>query len=411
VFKFEKQEIKLALKLAFKYFFSLRSSILKLNFTLSILGIIIGSLALILSQAVINGFEKALLEKLIRGNGDLVFLLDIPYQNIKAYEKVLEKEENIKAVSPYVYYPVMLENPYFKTYSGAILRGVDVEKEKKVSNFYKNLKFGTWDSLKNIGYGIFGYTLLNNLGATLNDTIKVVSPIGKKTPFGYIPKVGYIRVGGAFSLGLYQFDNNFVLVSLETLNKVFGVNKINGFIIKLKDFSRLKETEEKLRLKFPEAQVQSWIEINKSLFSSLKLEKLAMFFITTLILVVASFNIMSFLVNNIFLRAKDIAILKTLGTKNSTIKYMFLFQGLFIGIIGITIGNILGITISYVLDKYKLIKLPPQSYFIDYLPFKLSLKSLIWINLVTFLICIISSKISLRRLSELSITEILRNYR
>ena len=95
--KFEKQEIKLALKLAFKYFFSLRSSILKLNFTLSILGIIIGSLALILSQAVINGFEKALLEKLIRGNGDLVFLLDIPYQNIKTYEKVLEKEENIKA--------------------------------------------------------------------------------------------------------------------------------------------------------------------------------------------------------------------------------------------------------------------------------------------------------------------------
>ena len=407
----QKRDIKLALKLAFKYFRSLRNSILKLNFILSILGIIIGSSALIISQAVIQGFQSVLLEKLLRGNGDLVFLLDIPYKDISKYEKLLMLDDNIKAVCPYVYYPVMLSYSKFKTYSAAILRGVDPKKEILVTNFDKNIKLGDWKNLNKIGYGIFGKSLVENLGLYLNDTVQVISPIGKKTPFGYIPKVGYLKVGGIFSLGLYQFDNNFILVSLDTLQKIFGVKNIDGFLIKVKDFSKLADTEEKLKLKFPEAQIQSWIEINRSLFSTLKLEKLAMFFVTALILVVASFNIMSFLANNIFLRAKDIAILKTLGTSNLALRYMFLFQGIFISIFGIILGNILGIGISYIFDKYKLIKLPPQSYFVNYLPFKVEFSNLIWINTVTFLICLISSKLALKRLSELSITDILRNYK
>jgi len=407
----QKRDIKLAFKLAFKYFKSLRNSILKLNFILSILGIIIGSSALIISQAVIQGFESVLLEKLIRGNGDLVFLLDISYKDIPKYEALLKLEENIKAVCPYVYYPVMIRYSKFNTYSAAILRGVDPEKEVLVTNFDKNIKLGSWESLNKVGYGIFGKSLAENLGLYLNDTVQVISPIGKKTPFGYIPKIGYLKVGGIFSLGLYQFDNNFILVSLETLQKIFGVKKINGFLIKVKNFSKLEETKIRLQLKFPEAQVQSWIEINKSLFSTLKLEKLAMFFVTALILVVASFNIMSFLANNIFLRARDIAILKTLGTSNLALRYMFLFQGIFISILGILIGNILGVGISYIFDKYKLIKLPAQSYFVDYLPFKVEFSNLIWINTITFLICLISSKLALKRLSELSITDILRNYK
>jgi lipoprotein-releasing system permease protein len=209
---------------------------------------------------------------------------------------------------------------------------------------------------------------------------------------------------------MYQFDSSLILAHIETVRKKLGLgNGVTGIMVKLDDPERAKEVERKIENTLGEDYVaQDWISLNKSLFSALKLEKLAMFLILSLIVIVASFNISSLLMMNVNSRAREIAILKAVGAFDSFILKVFIIRGLFIGVVGTVIGEFLGISISLFGEKYRLFPLPPDVYYIDHLPFKLHISDCITAAVAAIFISILATIYPARRAARTNPVKILR---
>jgi lipoprotein-releasing system permease protein len=225
---------------------------------------------------------------------------------------------------------------------------------------------------------ILGAELAKHLGASLNDAIQVVSPLGTMTPMGMMPKMKRFRVVGIFYSGMYEYDNTMAYVSLESAQKFFGMGaRVTGIEIKTTDIYKVKEIGNEIRRKmgFP-FWTKDWMEMNRNLFSALKLEKIAMFIILVLIVLVAAFNIISTLIMVVMEKHKDIAILKSMGASSRGILKIFVIEGGVIGVVGTTFGTILGLGAAFNLEKitelvenlfgFKILR--PDVYYIDKLP-------------------------------------------
>jgi len=231
------------------------------------------------------------------------------------------------------------------------------------------------------------------LNVWVGDSINIMSPVGRKTPLGFLPKLKEFKVAGIVEFGIYEYDSTFVCMSLENAQSFFDLNgAITGIQLKIKDPFNPSLVKEKLekRLDFPYI-VRSWTDMNKSLFQALQLEKFAMFLVIALIVVVASFNISSLIATKSREKRKEIAILKTIGADSNFIKKIFISQGLIIGFIGTTLGLIIGLSVVYIGDTFHLVKLNPEVYLINYLPMKISILEVFIIALSSMFICFLSS--------------------
>lgn len=351
-------------------------------FFISVLGVVVGVGALIIVNSVMSGFQDAIKERLLSANADIIVMKKDagPFIRYKYALRKIEEIKHVKGAEPFVYIPVMAVGSSSSTASSASLRGCEPESEPKITSIPKHMVLGDWELFKRFKNGVvIGRILADNLGITVGDRIKLISPLGIKTPFGVIPKSAIFTVVGIFEVGMYQFDSSLILGKLSEVKKAFGLGEgVSGIMVKIDSLKNLKVVKNQIRKILGNSySVQDWISLNKSLFSALKLEKLAMFLILTLIVLVASFNISSLLMVNVNNRSREIAILKAMGAQNGFILKIFVFQGLAVGLIGTVIGEVIGITISILGEKYKLIPLPPDVYYIDHLPFKLHLSDCI----------------------------------
>ncbi|SNR79249.1 ABC transporter permease [Desulfurobacterium atlanticum] len=378
-------------------------------FLIAILGVVVGVAALIIVNSVMTGFQSAIKDRLLSSNADIIVMdAGIEKSNLKEAEKKILKLPHVKGAELFSYTPVMVsagENAF----SSGNLRGCVPDREPKVTNIPRHLVAGSWDIFKKEKNGVvIGETLANTVGVTVGDRITLISPLGIKTPFGYIPRTGKFTVTGIFNVGMYQFDSALILAHIDTVEEVFGV-KPAGIMVKLDSPDNVKLAEKEIRKAVGDSFiVNDWISMNKSLFSALKLEKLAMFLILTLIVIVASFNISSLLMMNVNHKSKDIAILKTLGAKDRFILKVFMTQGFLIGVIGTIIGEIIGIGISFLGEKYKLIALPPDVYYIDHLPFKLQLSDCIIAGVAAILISVLATIYPARKAAKTDPIKVLR---
>jgi lipoprotein-releasing system permease protein len=376
-----------------RYLSARRKQIFTLFTTLvGISGITLGVAALVVTLSIMNGFQNEIRDKIL-GTQAHILLLPNGEKVFKPAPEILNQVTNLPEViagSPFIYGQTLLRARNKSV--GAVLKGIIPEEEIRVTNLTRQnptINLTTLNSSE--PRIILGKELAKNLGVSLGEEIFLFS-LQQETNFTgmTLPKIEKIRVAGIFESGMYEYDNSLAYISLRKAQEIFNLGQgITGYQLKIKDIyqaDRLADKIEKL-LGFS-VWARPWTSMNKNLFSALKLEKIMMFIVLTLIILVAAFNIFSTLMLMTMEKIKDIAILQALGAKKKNILRIFLYEGLSIGILGIFSGSILGIVISKLLDRYQFIKLPADVYYIQNIPVKI-------MPLDIFLICVSALLISL----------------
>ncbi|MBN1382101.1 MAG: lipoprotein-releasing ABC transporter permease subunit [Deltaproteobacteria bacterium] len=419
------------LQISLRYLRAKRKQVFVSVITLiSVLGIFLGVAALIIVLAVMSGFENDLRNKILAMNSHIV--LTAYTGAMEDYDNVMKEVSTVKGVvasTPFIYSQAMLKNG--ENITGVVLRGIAPDRALKVINLGR-MREGSIDYLSknkrahlpvkgqaaDLPGIIIGKELAKNLGLMLFEPASIVSPMVVATPFGTVPRIKKFMVVGIFDSGFYEYDSGLAFISLKDSQDLMNMNDaVTGIEIKVVDIYKAdaiaKEIKHKLGYPF---WVRHWMEMNKNLFSALRLEKRVMFIILSLIVLVAAFNIISSLIMVVMEKNKDIAILKTMGATAASIMRIFIFQGLIIGIIGVVTGLIAGLLVAFNINSistyierlfgFKI--LPGDVYYLSELPSQVNYGDISIIVIGTILICFLSTIYPSWRASKLDPAEALR---
>ncbi|MEF3254893.1 MAG: lipoprotein-releasing ABC transporter permease subunit [Deferribacterales bacterium] len=341
---------------------------------IAIIGIILGVATLIVVTCVFTGFENNLKEKILGANSHIIVnRVDGGYiDNWSVAESKIRGVKGVTAVSPFIFSQVLLSGP--NNVSGVMLRGIIPEKESQAINIKQFITTGKFEdithSFDNKSGIILGKDLALSLGVRLYDEVVMIAPFGKKGPFGFTPKMQKFYVVAIFDSGMFDYNNSLAFIDIKSAQQFFELGDVvSAFSVKVSDIDAAPKIAKDIAvsLDFP-FWARDWLSMNKNLFSALELEKAAMFVILTLIVIVASFNIVSLITMTVKDKRRDIAILRAMGASEKMIQKIFIKQGMIIGILGTLIGNILALIICLILKNYKIISLPKDVYFMDRIP-------------------------------------------
>ena len=397
---------------------------------ISIAGIFLGVAALIIVIAVMNGFENDLRTKILGINSHVIVMDHTG--GMRDSPRVMQEVSQVPGVvasTPFIYSQAMLKNGDRVT--GVVLRGIATKDALKVINLGK-IREGSLDYLKEGTQSIaglkpelsglpgilIGRELAKNLGVFLFETVYIVSPAGVSTPMGMVPRMKPFVVVGIFESGFYEYDSTLAFISLKTCQEFLNMGDlVTGIEIRVDDIYRAdgiaKQIEKKLGYPY---WARNWMEMNRNLFSALKLEKRVMFIILSLIVLVAAFNIISALIMIVMEKNKDIAILKTMGATRSDIMKIFIFQGMIVGALGTILGCLAGLAVAFNLEAisrfveqlfgFKI--LPGDVYYLSELPSQVNFGDVGIIVAGTMLISLLSTIYPSWRASRLDPAEALR---
>ncbi|MDD5687687.1 MAG: lipoprotein-releasing ABC transporter permease subunit [Elusimicrobia bacterium] len=387
--------------IALRYFWATRRKFFSALLTIiSISGIAVGVMALVITLSVMNGFQSDIKEKILSLSPHITIYSDseIPKEAINL--------PGIKNSSKFVYGQMILRKG--RNASGVIVKGIIPDEEKNIISLEKTLRNRNINVLKEKTVFI-GSELSKNLLISIGDKIILVSPFGETSAFGIIPRMEMFTVADIFESGMYEYDSTLVYLNMSDGKRLFGKDGIIGVGLKTDDLFKADEISQAIRKKLDFGYtVKSWGEMNKNLFSALKLEKFMMFLILTLIVVVATFNVISLLIVTTVEKIHSIGILKAIGTQSTSIMKIFLNLGFIIGIIGTTVGCVLGIFVSFILKRYKFIKLPADVYYIDRLPVKIVFSDILLIVVVSIIITLLAASYPAWKGSKIEPGEALR---
>lgn len=377
--------------IALRYLKSKKQKGISFQTFVSIGGVAVGVMSLLVVISVMTGFQQDIQKKILGVSAHAVVLsADGTIPNYENLISTLKKENHVISASPFVLGQIMVS--YDKEAQGVYIRGINPSEEKTVTDIQAHMKEGSLDALKNPPDGkpgiILGYELASRLGAFKGDTVRVISPTGELGPLGMLPRVREFKVVGVFEVGMFEYDSNLVLTDLKSAQDFFGLgNRVNGLQLKLDDIYKAPEVRSAISSKLGMPYyVKDWIQMNRNLFAALKLEKITMFVILTLIIIVAAFNIVSTLMMNVIEKQREIAILKAMGASKRGIMGVFMIQGFMIGVIGTIIGMAGGFVLGYLLNTYHLIKLPADVYYLSHLPAKMSVQDFVLVSISALLI-------------------------
>jgi lipoprotein-releasing system permease protein len=396
---------------------------------ISILGVAAGVASLIVALAINNGFRQDLQQRLL-GSTSHVSLLRVQSDGIKDWPALLNRlqhEPHVVATAPAIYEQVLISRgPRAR---GAVLKGMIPAYERRVSDLLSTVRIGAADALEEPSGGaasgpdstrnnnstskrtgedaratsdptstaadksvhptsadsladvhervagmppiILGKDMADELGARVGSVVLVTSPQGELTPFGMVPKYNRFRVVGIFNSGFYDYDTSWAFTRLSDAQRLFGLGDLVSVMqFKVDDIYQADNIAKQLEQAAGSGfMATSWMEQNRALFRALRLERLVTFITIGLIVFVAALNILISLTMMVMEKTKDIAVLLSMGTRKSQIRRLFVAQGVLIGLIGTSIGLVLGFAFSWAGARYHLISLAPEVYSIDYVPF------------------------------------------
>lgn len=370
---------------------------------ISVLGISIGVMALIIAIALITGFHNDVQDKILGSTAHLM-VSDLTEEGIENYPDLIKEIEAIQGVvmaSPVIYDKVLITGLY-KT-DAALLRGIDFDLERQSSTWLDELEQGQIPDSDAPRPGIvLGSELAYNIGAGVGDEVRVYTSATRLSPMGLMPKMRRFEMTGIFQTGLFEFDSTSALINLKTAQKIFSLdNKVNMIQVRIAEIFKAPDMKEDVEnLRPGEVYVTTWMELNESLFSALKLEKKLMFLTITLIVIVAALNIIATLILMVMEKTRDIGVLKAMGANAKSIKKVFFLQGAFIGIIGTAVGTFLGLVWCWFANTFELIKVPSDIYEIAFVPFHIKFYDLLFIILVALLISFLSTIFPAHRASK-----------
>ncbi|RLC48323.1 MAG: hypothetical protein DRH57_02405 [Candidatus Cloacimonadota bacterium] len=391
-----------------------KKELFSLDSIISITGIIIGVIALTISLSLFSGYQKIIKDIILGVNSHIYIFkfsnLQITQQEYQKLEKYLYSQQEIEAVSPFIYTEAMISHS--DKIAGIILRGVYPELEKNTTSFAKFISQGKINIEDN--QAIIGEKLAQRIQSNVGDTIKLIIPISAKlSPVGMIPKTKKVLVSGIYSSGMYEYDNSYVYLNMHTSQDFIGVdNTYTGIAVKLRT-EHLDDTiiiSERIKKYLPfEFRLTNWIELNGNLFALLTLEKWVLYIILSFIILVAAFGMVSSLIMHIVEKRKEIGILKSFGVANHKIKSIFIVKSYILGLIGIILGLLLGYIGSQILGNSRIISLDSDVYFIDHLVVENNPYNYMLIFATAVIIIVIASLIPLRKISKLNPVDIITN--
>ncbi|MBC8439767.1 MAG: lipoprotein-releasing ABC transporter permease subunit [Deltaproteobacteria bacterium] len=379
---------------------------------LSVAGVTLGVMALVVVIAVMSGAETDFRKRIL---GLEPHILVMNYSGkFDAYSHLLtalNQKKQVKGASPILFAQAMIRSSH--SFSGVMVRGIDPETGfnlvKGFNSEQLKKKFEKEKQNENLPGIILGHELARSIGVSKGDKVILMSPNGFISPMGHIPSMKRFVVTDTFDSGMYEYDSAMAYVHLTQAQQLSGAkNQISAIGIWTDDVFNVKSVTANLKDLFTSPfYLRDWMDINKSLFAALKLEKTAMFIILTLIILVAAFNIASALIMMVMEKNKDIAVLKAMGATNKSIRKIFIFQGMIIGFLGTFIGTLSGVIICFILKKYNFIQLP-DAYPFSTLPVQLEYLDVLVIAVSAIIICFFSTLYPSYKASKMNPVEAIR---
>jgi len=382
---------------------------------ISILGVLVGVMAVLIALALMTGLQGELRDRIVGSSAQVyVFkpqigegITDVPAEIAK-----LKTVPRVVGVAPALLGKGILQSSGDRT-AFVTMKGIDATLEPSVTDIRKAMRSGTLDAI-HAGADepdgiVLGVDLATALEVHVGDKVRLVTPDQILTPMGTIQHSRAFKVVGTFSLGLYEFDSEYGLIDLPVAERVFAKDKPDFMEVRVDDMFASSDVAQDIQKRLgTDYATQDWRDMNKALFSALYLEKLAIAITIGLIIMVAALNIVASLILLVMEKNRDIAILKTMGARASSIRRIFLLQGIIIGLVGTGGGALLGAALIFVLDRYKLIHVPIDVYQISYIPFTLLPLDFLTVVAAAMLICLLATLYPSRQAAKLDPAQALR---
>jgi lipoprotein-releasing system permease protein len=378
-------------KIALRYLKSKRKEgFISVISSFSLLGISLGVATLIIVMAVMNGFREELLSRMIGLNGQVgIYGINssLVLDTNDAVSKIL-KVNDVSAAVPKIDGQVMMRTPNFT--QGVMIRGLSFEDIEK-SKIIKDGISGDTDLTRfKDGKILIGNKLASRAGLWLNDEITLIAPSGHVTAFGTMPRLKSYIIGGFFDVNMYEYDANYIIMPINEARKFMGYKDKESSSVEV--FTNSFDDTDKLKLKLAKElggkyHIQDWLQANESFFNAIKVERNVMFLILTLIILVAAFNIISGLIMLVYDKSKGIAILRTIGASKGSLMRIFFICGSFIGIVGTSLGVLLGLLFCLNIEEIRLFLqnltgtdlFSAEIYFLSRLPAKIDFIEVFWV--------------------------------
>ena len=382
---------------------------------MSIIGVALGVAALVVVLGVYNGLTTDMRDKILGANAHGIVLSYIPDafgKNPGLRDEIL-RTPGVTGATPFIYTEVMLSSG--DGVKGLMLRGVDPRTAPGVLSMLKAIKKGSINGLET-GDGtpgiIIGEELAKHIGLGMGSRVNLLSPSGEKTTAGFQPRIRPFEVAGIFKTGMYEYDSSLAFVTLDAARELLGLDPgfLSGIEITVDDVYRADEITKELTDNIGNPfYARSWMDMNANLFAALKLEKIGMFILLIMVVLIGSFSIVATLVMLVMEKTRDIAVMMSMGATRKMIRRIFMYQGTIIGFVGTMLGYALGLTVGYLLKRYQFIKLPENVYTLDHLPIIITVPDVLIIGGAAMLLCFLSTLYPARQASRLKPADALRS--
>ena len=355
---------------------------------ISIIGIAVGTMAMVLSVSVLNGFESRIVDKVVGFEGDIKLRGDFKY------EDSLERLTNIKGVDQILPYIDRVGLMIANDNSTRMIKFKSIDLNK-IENFY-DINIGVIDNHYQPKI-VIGKTTASRMNLRVGDELKIMSPLDQNTILGF-PKQVRVVVGGIFNIQVLDFNDKIAFLEKEVGKRLFlRKNEYDGIDIRIKKESSLNDTKSDINSLFPDINLETWKDLHSNLFSAMKLERIGSLIVLSLIVLVGCFNLSTTLMLVAIQKIKQYGILSALGATKNMIRSIIIKQGVLTGTIGISIGITLGLFLVIIQNIFGVIKLPGDIYFTSHLPMVFYFSDFLLILLISTTMVLFSSMIAARR--------------
>jgi lipoprotein-releasing system permease protein len=398
-----------------------REKFISLITVISVLGVMIAVMTLNVVIAVFTGFEGLVRDQLLGFNAHV--LLSKPGGYVTGYDRLIDEVENVKGVvaaAPTLYGQVILTSRNRVT--GVLVRGIKPRETQKVVDLRKFMREGRLSDLEQhvrvtvdgrsleLPGIIIGESLAGELGLFEGDAVQVISPVGSPTAVGIIPRIRRFAVVGLYSSGRRDYDSTLVFMDLRDAQQFFDLGDVATNIqIRVTDVDAAKDVAARIekRLGFPYL-AEDWSQLFPKLFSALRLEKTVYFLVLLLMVLIAAFNIVSTLIMVVMEKRRDIAVLRSMGASQRSVRLIFLIKGWIIGGVGTLLGVLSGLAVSWLIQRYQFIEIPKEVFGTSTVPVTISAIYFVIVAAVSFLICVLAGIYPARQAAKLDPVEVLR---
>jgi lipoprotein-releasing system permease protein len=380
---------------------------------ISTLGVTVGVMALVIALALMTGLQNELRDRILGSNAHVYVWKQGGILDYHAEVDRLRQIPHVIGAAPAVIGKALISSHQGESFIS--VKGIDPALEPSVTDIKAAMRAGSLEAIEapataDAPSGILlGKDLAAELGVTVGDSVSLITPQGTLSPMGMIPRTRRLRVAGLFSLGLFEFDSTYGFVSLDVARRLLDKDHVDLIQLRVDDIYAAPAIARDVTARLgPGYMTQDWADMNKSLFSALWLEKMAISITIGLIVMVAALNIVASLILMVMEKHRDIAILKTMGASARSITAVFILQGVIIGVIGTGVGASAGYSIAYVLDRYQLIRVPVDVYQVSHVPFTVLPLDFAMVVGAAVLICLVATIYPSRQASRLDPVQALR---